>query len=187
MSTDPAPLSTGDVLGEAGVPVSLTFRGRPHPVSPPVPRVIDRVEKLVAFRANAAANDLADALPPADAAALKASVLADLKARQHATGGTLWAAEFGADGGQRGTHLMLFACLEDAREQAKDPTALPPPIPFDDMADVLAESPDAAAVVAVMLPDFLRAAGKRRKFPAATVERMVAQAVRSLKAASPPT
>lgn len=177
-------MSAGDALGAAGAPVRLTFRGHTHPVSPPTARVIDRVEKLVAFRVNAAAHELADTLPAADAHALRQSVLDDLKARRHATGGPLWAAEFAGDGGQRGTWLMLFACLEEGRAEEPEKDSLPPPLAFEDMPDVLAESPDAAAVVAVLLPDFIRAAGRKGRLPAAAVQRITEQAVKAL--ASPP-
>ena len=170
--SDTAP-AAGDLLGSAGVPLSVTYRGHQHPVSPPTLAVLDRVEKLVAARQNAAVNDLEGVLPAADHAELKADLMAQLKAREHRTGGRLWAAEFAADGGQRGLCLMLWGCLEEARSQAADPKSLPPATPFDDVPALLRESPDAEMVAAVLLPDFISAVGQRRNLPAAAVGEMI--------------
>lgn len=175
MSDSSGAASAGDVLGGAGVPLELTYKGRKHPVSPPTLAVLDRVEKAVAARAAAAVGELADVLPPKDFADLKADLMAKLRAKEHATGGVLWQAEFAADGGLRGLQLVLWACLEDARERAADKATLPPPVPFEQLPDVFADSPDAEAVAAVLLPDFFRAAAKRRRVPAAAVESALAR------------
>lgn len=167
------PASAGDLLGSAGVPLSITFRDKAHPVSPPTLAVLDRVEKLVAVRQNEAVNELDGVLPPEDVETNRQDLMAKLRAKEHRTGGKLWATEFAADGGARGLCLMLWACLEEGRKQASDPKTLPPAIAFDDIPAVLAESPDAQMVAAVLLPSFMQAVGERRKLPAAAVAEMV--------------
>lgn len=174
MPTDPLPASAGDVLGAAGTPLTLTYRGQAHPASPATLAVVDRVEKLVAARQTAAVSELEGVLSPAELADLRRDLRAGLKAREHATGGSMWASEMGADGGTRGLMLILFACLEQARETAKDPKSLPPPISFEDMTTVLFESPDAAEVAALLMPDFFLRVGERKKLPPATVQKLVA-------------
>lgn len=175
MSDTTPPL--GGLLGDSGAPLALTFRDRSHPISPPTAAVLDRVEKLVALRANEMAEEMARTLPPAAARRHADRLDAKLGAGQHKTGGELWAAEFEADGGARGLQLILFCCLEDARARAADKDALPKAIPFDDIPTVLDESPDAGVVAKLLLPDFFRAAGARRKLPAAEVDRRIRAAV----------
>lgn len=185
MSAQPVPGTVGDVLGNAGVVVSLTYMGRPHPVSYPTPRVLDRVEKLVAQRASAAIAELADVLPPAEHQSAKDRFHELLLAKEHGTGGKLWVKEFEADGGLRGVLMMLWACLEEGRDISKDKAKLAPPIPFEDMATVLQESPDAQTAILMVLPDFIRAAGQRRKFPAAMIAEMESRIRESIPGASP--
>jgi hypothetical protein len=151
--------SAGDVLGAAGAPVSLRFDGKEYPVAYPTLRAIDRIEKLVA--------ELADVLTPQEMAEAKADLQQKVRAKQHATGGSMWLEEFGADGGARGLLLMFWACLEEAREKVPLATR-PDPIPFDEMPRLLAESPDAMNAVALVLPDFTRAVGAKLKLPAAS-------------------
>lgn len=162
--------TVGDVLGSSGAPLCLTYLGKSHPVSPPTLRVLDRVEKFVAKRAAESLAELASVLSPAELQRQQKSLDTAIRAREYATGGELWAAEFRSDGGNRGMLIMLWCCLEEARESTKRPTELPPPIPFDDMPTVLQESPDAGTVMAMVLPDFSRAVGKRRRLPAAMMD-----------------
>lgn len=169
------PTSAADILGVSGTPVTITYKGQRHPISPPVATVLDLVEQTVARRALQAIQDDAEFMPPEWTAEQRAQLGALMRQREHATGGKLWAAEFSADGGMRGLQLVLWACLEDARTRAKDKATLPPAIPFDDMTTVLAESPDAGAVAELWMPDFFKAAGKRRKMPAAVVEKAIAK------------
>jgi hypothetical protein len=159
--------SAGDVLGAAGAPVSLRFDGKEYPVAYPTLRAIDRIEKLVVRRATDAIAELADVLTPQEMAEAKADLQQKVRAKQHATGGSMWLEEFGADGGARGLLLMFWACLEEAREKVPLATR-PDPIPFDEMPRLLAESPDAMNAVALVLPDFTRAVGAKLKLPAAS-------------------
>ena len=160
-------MGTGDVLGAAGATLTVTYKDRQHPVSRPTARVLDRVEMLVAQNQNAATNEMAGILPAKDAAAMKADLMTKLRAREHATGGTLWAAEMEADGGMRGLQMVFWSCLEDARERSADKAGLPPPIKIEEIPAVLAESPDAEMVARLLLPDFFQAAQRRRGVPAA--------------------
>lgn len=174
--------AAGDLLGASGVPLSLRFDGREHPVSYPTLRVLDRVEKLVVRRAIDAIEELATVLSREEMAAARAELNSMVRAREHATGGRLWAQEFGADGGLRGLQLLLWACMEEGRE------ALPiaergQPVPFDDMPTIMAESPDAGSVIAQVLPDFTAAVGKKRKIPAAKLQQMMEAAIASVKPA----
>lgn len=169
------PTSAADILGVSGTPVFITYKDQQHPISPPVATVLDLVEQTVARRALAAIRKDAEFMPPEWTAGQEKDLGAMMRQREHATGGTLWAAEMGADGGMRGLQLVLWASLEDARNRTKDKTTLPPAIPFDDIPAVLEESPDAGAVANLLLPDFFRAAGKRRKMPAAVVEKAIAK------------
>ena len=162
-------MGTGDVLGAAGATLTVTYRDKKHPVSRPTARVLDRVEMLVAQNQNAAANDLAGVLPPKDVAAMKADLMTKLRAREHVTGGSLWASEMEADGGMRGLQMVFWSCLEEAREKASDKAGLPPPIKIEEIPAVLAESPDAEMVARLLLPDFFQAAQRRRGVPAAKI------------------
>jgi len=182
---EPIPGTVGDVLGAAGAPIALTFRGASHPVSYPTLRVLDRAEKLVAMRASAAIAELADVLPTEELAEQKRELNSMIRSKQHGTGGKLWAEEFGQDGGMRGVLIMLWCCLEEARD-GKPKESLPPPVAFDDMPLLLSESPDVFAVMGIVVPDFIRAAGTRRRLPAASLDSLQSQfgeAVAALQAA----
>lgn len=174
--------SAGDVLG---TPLSLTYKGHTHPVWRPTLRVLDRVEELVAQRAVAAAEKQAKYLPPKTVAKREKELFAKLDAEENATGGKLWQGEFQGDGGARGMCLILFACLEEARSKTADKSALPPAIPFDDVAEVLNESPEAAAVGKVLLKSFFSLAARRKKTPVAAVEKAMAE-VEEMAAEKPP-
>lgn len=173
MSEEAAPATAGDVIGS---PLTLTYKGNAHPVSRPVLRVLDRVEELVALRAVAANERQSKYLPAAVSARREKELFAKLDACENATGGKLWQAEFEADGGARGLQLILFACLEVGREKAKDKESLPPPIPFEDITDVLNQSPEAAYVSRAVVRGFFTRAAERRKIPAAQVEQALAKA-----------
>lgn len=167
--------TAGDVLG---TPLSLTYRGHVHPVWRPTLRVLDRVEELVALRA-VDACERQKFLPPKVYAELKDGVYARLRAEEHATGGSLWQEQFQADGGARGLLLILAACLAEARDKAADKSTLPPPIPFDDLTDVLNEAPEGAAVGRAILKSFFSLCAKRKRAPAGVVEKALAEADRT--------
>ncbi len=173
------PTSAADILGVAGAPMFITYRGHQHPVSPPVATVLDLVEQTVARRALEQIKADAEFMPPEWTAKQEKDLGALMRQREHATGGSLWAAEMGAEGGVRGLQLILWASLEDARRRAKDKAALPPAIKFDDIPDVLEESPDAEAVANLLLPAFFKATGKRLKLPAAATAKAIAKATAS--------
>lgn len=171
MSDSTKPVTAGDLLGSAGVPIFLTYRGKQYPVSPPTLRVLDRIEKLVVRRAIDSIEALQDVLTPAEYAAQSQELNSLIRAKEHGTGGKLWATEFTAEGGLRGVMLLLWACLEEARDPKVEG------IDFEDMPQVFAESPDASAIVAQVMPDFTRAVGQRRKIPTAKLEESMKKAL----------
>jgi hypothetical protein len=180
------PLSAGDLLGSAGVPLHITHNGHPHPLAPPDSlRVLDRVEKVIATQAAAEVARQAEYMPRAFAAKQEADLLRRLRLREHATGGAVWAEEFQADGGARGVLLVLYACLLEGRDLCRDKVSLPPPIGWDDLPAVLKSSPDAQTVAALLVPDFFRAVGVRKNLPPEAMEAMgeqfqkVAEAIRA--------
>lgn len=163
-------------MGAAGAPLSITFRGKTHPVSPPTAAVLDLVEKKVVELAEANVEEMAGTLSPKRVEAMRDKFDALVRKREHATGGVLWREQMEADGGQRGANLMLWACLEMARLKAADPKALPPAIKLEAVTDVLQESPDAGRVAGLIVEGFMVEAGKRRKVPASEIQRAIAEA-----------
>lgn len=170
------PTSAGDILGGSAIPLTITFRGKTHTVSPPTLAVLDRVEKLVAMQAAESIREQAEYMPPEWVKQQEDKLGAMLRVREHRTGGKLWQEAFEADGGLRALQLMLFACLEEARAGTADQQSLPPPIRFESIPDLLAESAEAGTVANLLLPDFFRAAAKRRKASAAAVEQAIEKA-----------
>ena len=169
--------TVGDVLGIAGVPMTITYEGKQHPVSPPTLRVLDRVEKLVAQRAMAAVNEMADYLSTADYTAQKEALEGLLRTRQHATLGKLWAEEFKTSSGLT---LLYWACLEEARDQSPNPKQLPPQIPLDKMSKLLRESPDATMVFMIVVPSFIQAVGEKANLPLSQIEEMTQKVLANL-------
>lgn len=161
----PSTVPLGKVLGAAGAPMTLTYNGKEHPVSPANLRVHDRVEKFVAKLASAELAELKDTLPPEEFEAMRGELGSLIRKGEHKTLGKLWLEQIYADGGARGILIMLHCCLEEARDSAKRPKELPAPIPFGDLNDVLQDSPDAREVLAVMVPDFFRVAATNKRIP----------------------
>jgi len=165
------PGTVGDVLGTAGVPWTITYLERTHPVAPATLRVLDHVEKLIAQRAIAAVAAMGEYLSPAEHQYERDALSELLRTRQHATLGKLWNAEFKTG---EGLLLIYWCCIAEARETAANKASLPPPIPLEKMAKVLRESPDADAVFPLVVPSFFDAVGSRKDLPAAQTERMKA-------------
>lgn len=162
--------TVGDVLGSAGVPMTITYEGKQHPVSPPTLRVLDRVEKLVARLAVDSITKLADILAPVDYAARMAALQDKLETNAYGTMQPLWLATVRTAGG---LSAIYWACLQEARESAPDKKALPPEIPFDKMATLLRESPDAATVFVMVVPNFFEAAFEKAELPVAQTQPLI--------------
>jgi hypothetical protein len=182
-----APLSAGDLLGSDGVPNAVTHDGRSHPLAPPdMLGVLERVEATIAQQAVAELGRQAAFMPKEWTAKREKDLMRRLGLREHRTGGAMWAEEFEADGGTRGVLLVLYACLVEGRDLAKDKAALPPPIAFDDLPGVLLQSPDAKTVAALLVPDFFGKVAGVRNLPPEAVAAMVAEFQRVAAAALPP-
>jgi hypothetical protein len=160
-------------MGNDGTPHTLRWNGRDYPVGEPCPAVVDRIEKHVIRAALDGLEEAKGAMTPAEQRRADDALQAAIRTRQHRPGGALWAAEMAADGGVRGLVLMLWSCMAEAHE-GKD---RPPPTPDDVWAMYHEANAEVLAAAALVLPDFTRRAGERRKLPPAAIAAEVARAV----------
>jgi len=174
--------TVGDMLGASGSTLTLTWNGVKYPVAYPTLKVTDRVEKLVARRALDEIAALKEILSQGEFAEMKAELNSQIRAGQHGSGGAMWVAEFTADGGSRGLCFILWASLAEARESLPPAErAKIPEIAFDDIPKVIEESEDAAMVLAMISPDFVKAVGIRKRINTAKMEAGLREMVANLK------
>lgn len=147
----------GDVLGNAGTPITITADGQIYKLAYPTPAAIDRIEKMIAAVFVAEVSSLADALPANEYADLRKDMREALAARAHRAGGSMWQRVMSEPHGATLYILSLFQHFHPTMTEADAirikraasaevdaALALVTPVFFDLLADRMGATPEQA-------------------------------------------
>lgn len=141
--------SIGDVLGSAGEPPIIVWKGKEYKVAYPTLATLDRMEKLIARRAMNELKELQGAIPDDQYMVLSDQIQSLIVARHYRVGGQLWAKMVS---GPEGILLYLQSYLQEHQ----------PTISEDDVKHMAADEPKQVQnAIAMVTPHFLALAGAR--------------------------